>query len=193
MIEVIFKSSYYARGIFCVTLIRFGKDRIYTNNIITRNIFILYIAHSNLSTAMNELQELREKIEKQDYQGALLIVNELEEMSVDDKLNKIYSYVVILLVHLIKQEAENRTTSSWNRSIYNSIKYINKTNKRRRSGGYYASNDMLQEIIDEAYDHALTEASFEAFEGELNAKELAEKINSERIKQDAIAQIKHTI
>jgi Mg/Co/Ni transporter MgtE len=72
---------------------------------------------------MNELQELREKIEQQDYQGALLIVNELEEMSVDDKLNKIYSYAVILLVHIIKQEAENRTTSSWNRSIYNSIKY----------------------------------------------------------------------
>ena len=39
---------------------------------------------------MNELQTLREKIEQQDYQGALLIVNELEEMSVDDKLNKIY-------------------------------------------------------------------------------------------------------
>ena len=31
---------------------------------------------------MNELQELREKIEQQDYQGALLIVSELEEMSV---------------------------------------------------------------------------------------------------------------
>ena len=93
---------------------------------------------------MNELQELREKIEKQDYQGALLIVNELEEMSVEDKLNKIYSYVVILLVHIIKQEAENRTTSSWNRSIYNSIKYINKTNKRRKSGGYYASDEVFK-------------------------------------------------
>ena len=96
---------------------------------------------------MNELQELREKIEQQDYQGALLIVNELEEMSVDDKLNKIYSYVVILLVHLIKQKAEQRTTSSWNRSIYNSVKYINKTNKQRRSGGYYANNGALQQIV----------------------------------------------
>lgn len=140
---------------------------------------------------MNELQELREKIEQQDYQGALLIVNELEEMSVDDKLNKIYSYVVILLIHLIKQEAEQRTTSSWNRSIYNSVKYINKTNKRRRAGGYYASNDMLQEIIDEAYEHALTEASYEAFEGKMNPKELEEKINPDRIKQEALAQIKN--
>jgi CRISPR/Cas system CSM-associated protein Csm2 small subunit len=139
---------------------------------------------------MNELQELREKIEQQDYQGALLIVNELEEMSVDDKLNKIYSYVVILLVHIIKQEAENRTTSSWNRSIYNSIKYINKTNKRRRSGGYYALDEVLKEIIDEAYDHALSEASFEAFEGIFSSKELATKVNPEQIKQKAFALIK---
>ena len=139
---------------------------------------------------MNELQELREKIEKQDYQGALLLVNELEEMSVEDKLNKIYSYMVILLVHLIKQEAENRTTSSWNRSIYNSIKYINKTNKRRRSGGYYASSEVLQEIIDEAYDHALVEASYEAFEGKMNPIELGEKVNPDKIKQSALTQIK---
>ena len=157
---------------------------------------------------MYALQELREKIEQQDYQGALLIVNELEEMSVDDKLNKIYSYVVILLVHLIKQEAEGRTTSIWNRSIYNSVKYINKTNKRhnavlgvslmsdcdkrrRRSGGYYASDEVLQEIIDEAYDHALSEASFEAVEGKMNPKELGEKVNPDKIKQDALVQIKN--
>jgi len=140
---------------------------------------------------MNELQELREKIEQQDYQGALLIVNELEEMSVEDKLNKIYSYVVILLIHLIKQEAENRTTSSWNRSIYNSVKYINKTNKRRRSGGYYASNNMLQEIIDEAYEHALTEASFEAFEGKMSPQELGEKVNSDKVKQKALTSVKN--
>lgn len=139
---------------------------------------------------MNELQELREKIEKQDYQGALLIVNELEEMSVEDKLNKIYSYIVILLVHIIKQEAENRTTSSWNRSIYNSIKYINKTNKRRRSGGYYASDEVLNEIINEAYEHALSEASFEAFEGKMSPQELGEKVDSETIKQKAFASIK---
>ena len=139
---------------------------------------------------MNELQELREKIEKQDYQGALLIVNELEEMSVEDKLNKIYSYMVILLVHLIKQEAENRTTSSWNRSIYNSIKYINKTNKRRRSGGYYASDEVLNEIIEEAYEHALSEASFEAFEGKMSPTELEKKVNLEKIKQKAFTLIK---
>ena len=40
---------------------------------------------------MEELILLRESIEKQDYVKALQIVDELEEMSVEDKLNKIYS------------------------------------------------------------------------------------------------------
>ena len=139
---------------------------------------------------MNELEELRHRIENHDYQGALAIVAELEEMSVEDKLNKIYSYMVILLIHLIKREAEARTTSSWDRSIYNSVKYINKTNKRRRSGGYYADNKALAEIIDEAYDHALKEASYEAFEGKLSVAELKEKVDLNKIKTQAIELIK---
>jgi len=43
---------------------------------------------------MDELIELRERIENQDYQAALEIVDELEEMSKEDKLNKIHSYLV---------------------------------------------------------------------------------------------------
>ena len=139
---------------------------------------------------MNELQELREKIENQDYQGALAIVSELEEMSVEDKLNKIYSYMVILLVHLIKQEAENRTTSSWDRSIFNSVEYINKINKRRCSKKFYANSETLEEIIDEAYDHALKEASFEVFEGKISLELLGKKVDSDKIKTKAVGLLK---
>ena len=96
---------------------------------------------------MRELEELREKIEKQDYVAALQIVDELEEMSKEDKLNKIYSYLVILLIHLIKQAAENRTKDSWNRAIDNSVDNINRINKRRRSLCYYADAETLKEII----------------------------------------------
>ena len=138
---------------------------------------------------MNELQELRKKIEERDYKGALAIVNELEEMSLEDKLNKIYSYMVILLIHLIKQKAERRTTSSWERSIFNSVKYINKTNKRRRAEGYYANQETLREIIEEAYEHALKEASYEAFEGKMSVTELAEKLDASFIKEKALSLI----
>ena len=136
---------------------------------------------------VNELEELRKRIEAQDYVAALQIVDELEEMSKEDKLNKIYSYMVILLIHLIKQEAEARTTSSWDRSIYNSIDNINRTNKRRKSGGYYADSSVLKEIIDEAYPRAIKEASFEAFEGKLSWVELEKKINSHSIKIKALS------
>ncbi len=39
-------------------------------------------------------------------------------MSKEDKIHKIRSYAIILLIHLIKQEAEQRTTRSWDCSIY---------------------------------------------------------------------------
>jgi hypothetical protein len=40
---------------------------------------------------MEELIELRKSIEAHDYKSALQIVDLLEEMSLEDKLNKIYS------------------------------------------------------------------------------------------------------
>lgn len=66
------------------------------------------------STKMEELITLRKYIEAKNYQEALALIDELEEMSKDEKINKIESYIVILLVPLIKQKAENRTTKSWN-------------------------------------------------------------------------------
>jgi hypothetical protein len=61
---------------------------------------------------MEELFTLKQLLLKGDIQGAIAIVEELEEMSRDDKINAISSYAVILLLHLIKQQAENRTTRS---------------------------------------------------------------------------------
>ena len=136
---------------------------------------------------MEELILLRESIEKQDYVKALQIVDELEEMSVEDKLNKIYSYMVVLLLHLIKENAEKRLTKSWKLSINNSVKQINRTNKRRKSGGYYARKEDLVEIIDDAFDLALEGAAIEAFGGVYNEQELLNKINVEEIKLKAMS------
>jgi len=54
---------------------------------------------------MKELTTLRQFIEQGKYNDALLVIDELEEMSKEDKLNKIYSYAEILLNHLIKKQA----------------------------------------------------------------------------------------
>ncbi|BAU63255.1 unknown protein [Stanieria sp. NIES-3757] len=136
-----------------------------------------------------ELIELRKSIEAHDYKTALLLVDRLEEMSLEDKLNKIYSYTIILLLHLIKQEAEGRTTRSWDNSILNSIEQIKRTNKRRKSNGYYASTSDLAEIIDEAIERALRDAAEEAFGGVYSEKEILDRIDLAAIKAKALSLI----
>ncbi len=138
---------------------------------------------------MEELITLRKYIEEKDYIKALEIVSELEEMSKEDKLNKIYSYAVILLVHLIKQQAEKRTTRSWDVSINNSVREIKRTNKRRKSGGYYASEDELIETIAEAFEAAIERAALEAFEGRHDVDELNHMIEPEKVKKAALTLI----
>ena len=135
---------------------------------------------------MEELITLRKYIEEKDYIKALELVAELEEMSKEDKLNKIYSYAVILLVHLIKQQAEKRTTRSWDVSLNNSVREIKRTNKRRKSGGYYANRDELIETIDEAFEAAIERAALEAFEGRHDSDELQQLIDVEKVKEIAL-------
>ncbi|MEH2319929.1 DUF29 family protein [Nostoc sp.] len=138
---------------------------------------------------MEELLLLRQLIEEKQYEKALEVVAELEEMSREDKLNKIYSYAVILLLHLIKQEAEKRSTRSWEFSIYNASKEIKRVNKRRKSGGCYANEEELKEILTDAFDTALKKAALEALEGIYTDNELKEKIQEDKIKSKALSLI----
>ena len=140
---------------------------------------------------MEELLELRKSIKSGNYTKALEIVDELEAMSKEDKLEKIYSYTIILLLHLIKKEAEKRTTKSWEVSIKNSIERINRINKRRKSNGYYAQKEDLKEIIDAAALPALRNASLEAFEGECSEQEILEMIDLDLIKNKALEMLAH--
>jgi len=135
---------------------------------------------------MTELEDLRNFIEKGRYGDALSLVREMEEMSREDKINKIYSFMVVLLVPLIKEEAEGRTTRSWERSIYNALQGIRITNKRRKSGGCYLKADELETVCEEAWPHALREASYEAFEGRYDVGELAGKVDPPPIRKRAL-------
>jgi hypothetical protein len=139
---------------------------------------------------MEELLELRRYLEEKNYDQALAIVAELEEMSKEDKLNKIYSYAVILLIHLIKQEVEKRTTRSWDVSIRNSVREINRVNKRRKSGGYYASNQELLDMIKEAISAAIDRASLEVEEGIYQADDLRALFDKDLIIERAFTLVK---
>jgi CRISPR/Cas system CSM-associated protein Csm2 small subunit len=138
---------------------------------------------------MEELSVLRQYIEQGRYSDALLFIDELEEMSKEDKLNKIFSYALILLIHLIKKHAEQRTTRSWDFSIDHAVLQIKRTNRRRKAGGVYASPEELKEVLEEAFDLALKKAALEAFEGGLDEAELAQKVDKKAIVEEALAEL----
>jgi hypothetical protein len=135
---------------------------------------------------MEELLELRQYIQQKQYSDALNLIGEMEEMSRDDKINKIDSFVTILLLHLIKQHAEKRTTRSWDLSIYNAIRQIRRTNKRRKASGTYLSLAELKIALEEAYPAALRYAAQEAFEGRYEDDELANMVDQNLIMEQAL-------
>lgn len=139
---------------------------------------------------MEELLELRRYLEQQRYAEALTLLGEMEEMSRDDKINKIYSHAVILLLHLIKQAAEQRTTRSWDFSIWEAIREIGRTNKRRKAGGYYLKEQELHDILQEAYPTALRRAAMEAFEGQYSDEEFAQQVNAKSLQVQAMHLLK---
>ena len=128
---------------------------------------------------MEELLMLKDLLLKGDVPAALAIVEELEEMSRDDKISTIGSYAIILLLHLIKQQVENRSTASWEVSIRNSIRAIQKKNKRRKAGGYYLTLEELRIALEEAYPDAIDRACLEVEEGRYLPEELEQLVNRE--------------
>lgn len=138
---------------------------------------------------MEELLTLKERLLHGDISGALVIVEELEEMSKDDKINNIRSYAIVLLIHLIKQQAENRTTRSWDVSIRNSALEIKSKNKRRKAGGYYLKTEELRATLVEAYDQALNLASLEVAEGIYDTVTLETMIDREALLENAFTLI----
>ena len=135
---------------------------------------------------MEELFELKDLLLAGNIDDALLMVEELTEMSKDDKLNKIFSFGKILLLHLIKQAAEKRTTRSWDLSIANAVKEIQRTNKRRKTKGNYLTREELEETLEDGYELGLKAAAKEAFEGKYEAEEIAEMVNQNVIISQAM-------
>jgi hypothetical protein len=138
---------------------------------------------------MDELAELRTLLETGRIEEALLLVDELEEMSREDKINKISSYMRILLIHLIKQQAEQRRTRSWEVSIKESVRQINRTNSRRKAAGVYLSREELRDELEDVYDLALERAALEAFGGVYSVEDIATRVSRTQIVEEALTYI----
>ena len=140
---------------------------------------------------MEELLMLKDLLLKGDVPAALAIVEELEEMSRDDKISTVGSYAIILLIHMIKQQVENRSTASWEVSIRNSIRAIQKKNNRRKAGGYYLTLEELRIALEEAYPDAIDRASLEVEEGRYLPEELEQLVNREDLLDRAMMILPH--
>lgn len=132
-----------------------------------------------------ELIELRNYINEGRYQEALEIVDDLEAMSKKAILEKIQSFLVRLLIHLIKNQVEQRLTNSWAVSIRDSLLRIQSLNLKDNDKSYYIKEQQWQDYLDEAFDDAIFAASLEVFEGKYNPFELKAKVNEEAIKKKA--------
>ena len=140
---------------------------------------------------MEELLELKALLLKGDIKGSLAIVEELEDMSKNGIISTIRSYAVILLLHLIKQQAENRTTRSWDVSIRNSVREIQRQNKRRKAAGYYLSDEELTDTLNDAYLNALDAASLEVEAGCYQSEQIEAIIDKNKLISDAFLIIKN--
>jgi hypothetical protein len=138
---------------------------------------------------MDELAELRLLLTEGRIEEALLLVDELDEMSREDKINKISSYMRLLLFHLIKQHAEQRSTRSWEVSLKEALWQITRTNTRRKAGGVYLTRQELQTELEDVYDLALERAALEVSGGSYAAEALATLVPRQQVLERALALI----
>ena len=134
-----------------------------------------------------ELIDLRNSILQGNYAEALAIVDELEGMSKKSNFRQIKSFLKILLIHLIKNQIEQRLTNSWAASIRNSVREIQEINLKENKKSYYINQDEWETLIEEeVIEDAIADASLEIMNGKYTRSQLSEILDRKEIITKAI-------
>ncbi|WP_373527009.1 DUF29 family protein [Nostoc sp.] len=133
-----------------------------------------------------ELIDLRTCIQEGRYADALVIVDELEGMSKQAILRNIQAYLRILLIHLIKNQVEQRLTNSWVASIRNSLIEIKKLNLKDNKKSYYINLTEWDIYVEDEIELAVGDASVEVLNGMYNEFQLIEMVDRKQIIQTAL-------
>ncbi|MEH2334279.1 hypothetical protein [Nostoc sp.] len=133
-----------------------------------------------------ELIDLRTCIQEGRYADALVIVDQLEGMSKQAILRNIQAYLKILLIHLIKNQVEQRLTNSWVASIRNSLIEIKKLNLKDNKKSYYINLNEWDTYIEDEIEVAVPDASVEVLNGMYNEFQLTEIVDRNQIIQTAL-------
>lgn len=128
-----------------------------------------------------ELTDLRASILEGRYTDALALVDELEWMSKKANLRNIKSFIIRMLVHLIKNQVEQRLTNSWAASIGDSVQEIQDLNLQDNKTSYYIKSDEWQPLLEEALKTAIRTASVEVMNGTYSPVQLSALVNREEI------------
>ena len=130
---------------------------------------------------IQELEDLKNSILEQRYEDALTLIYELDGMSRQTKINAIESFVIRMLIHLIKNQLEQRLTNSWAASIRGSLIEIKKINLQDNRKSYYINQDQWQTILEETIEIAISDASVEVFDGTYTPFQLLDMVDKNRV------------
>jgi hypothetical protein len=132
-----------------------------------------------------ELIDLRASILEGRYEDALAIVDELEGMSKKALLRAIKSFVVRMLILLIKNQVEQRLTNSWTASIRDSLLEIQDLNLKDNKTSYYIKSDEWQPLFDNVMEAAIRTASVEVQGGTYTPFQLSEMVDRTQVIETA--------
>ncbi|GCL41233.1 DUF29 family protein [Dolichospermum planctonicum] len=128
-----------------------------------------------------ELMELRQSILEGRYDDALEIIDDLEDMGKQGTLRKIEAFLVRLVIHLIKNQIEQRLTNSWIASISDSVIQIAKLNIKDHQKSYYIKSDQWGEYLAESLEMAIRPASAEIFGGTLKPSQVSQRLQEKEL------------
>ncbi|WP_353932301.1 DUF29 family protein [Okeanomitos corallinicola TIOX110] len=128
-----------------------------------------------------ELVDLRNSILQGRYHDALAIVDELEGMSKKAILRQIKSFLKVLLIHLIKNQIEQRLTNSWVASIRNSLVEIQDINLKENKKSHYINQNEWNSWLTEEIELAIADAALEVMNGKFSRKQLSQLLDNQKL------------
>lgn len=134
---------------------------------------------------MEELVQLREHIQQQRYREALDLLDDMDDMSKKSILDAIQTFLERMLMHVIKNDIEQRMTNSWAASIRDSLLQIRKRNLKGNQVSWYLERDNWNARLDEAYEVAIADASVEVLDGLYTPFELYERAHRDAVLERA--------
>ncbi len=134
---------------------------------------------------IQELIDLRQSIIEGRTDDALEIIDDLNQMGRKSLIRNIKSYLVRLLIHLIKNEVEQRLTNSWAVSIRESVLEIQDLNLMDNKKYYYVKAEDWDELLESAIDDAIAKSSGEIYNAAYKPFQLWEMVDVSEIMRRA--------